>query len=67
MSPGDSNWNPRHHGEHYHVETKPNELTWGQAKMQGQITKVLPTGYTPGSGTGFLPEESFLKGGTGWS
>jgi hypothetical protein len=53
LSPGDPGFNPRHHGPHYHVETKPPDAGWGQS------TKVLPPDYTPGSGTGFLPGEPF--------
>jgi hypothetical protein len=59
LTPGDAGFSPRHHGAHYHVETKPEGLSWSQAKRQGQITKVEPPGYSPGSGTGFLPAESF--------
>ena len=56
--PGDPGvFNDRHHGEHYHVETKPANLTWGQAKRQGAIQKVKPDNYQPGHGTGFLPNE----------
>jgi RHS repeat-associated protein len=57
LKAGDPGYNPRHHGEHYHVETKPNDLSWGQAQRQGKITKAKPAGYTPGSGTGFLEGE----------
>jgi hypothetical protein len=59
LKPGDPGFNPRHHGEHYHVETKPDGLSWGQAERQGKITKVKPEDYTPGSGTGFVPGEPF--------
>ena len=52
-------YNPRHHGEHYHVEIKPDNLTWNQAKRQGQITKVKPENYQPGTGTGFIPGEKY--------
>lgn len=58
--PGDSGlFNPRHHGEHYHVEVNPDNMTWNQAKKQGKITKVRPEGYQPGHGTGFVPGENF--------
>ncbi|OCG76693.1 hypothetical protein A9G42_07435 [Gilliamella sp. Nev6-6] len=56
--PGDSGiFNPRHHGEHYHIEIKPNNLTWNQAKRQNAIQKVKPEDYKLGHGTGFLPGE----------
>ncbi|UDN37462.1 VENN motif pre-toxin domain-containing protein [Proteus sp. NMG38-2] len=56
--PGDSGpFNPRHHGEHYHIEIKPNNLTWNQAKKQNAIQKVKPENYEVGHGTGFLPNE----------
>jgi RHS repeat-associated protein len=58
--PGDSGaFNPRHHGEHYHIEIKPDGMTWNQAKKQGLITKVNPEDYIPGHGTGHLPGEPF--------
>jgi RHS repeat-associated protein len=59
LQPGDIGFNPRHHGEHYHIETKPSGMSWNQAKNQGLVTKAKPQGYTPGSGTGFLPGEPF--------
>ncbi|HCR4018938.1 TPA: hemagglutinin repeat-containing protein [Morganella morganii] len=56
--PGDSGpFNPRHHGEHYHIEVKPSNLTWNQAKKQNAIQKVKPENYEVGHGTGFLPNE----------
>ncbi|WP_050981658.1 VENN motif pre-toxin domain-containing protein [Advenella kashmirensis] len=56
--PGDSGpFNPRHHGEHYHIEVKPENLTWNQAKKQNAIYKVKPENYKVGNGTGFLPNE----------
>lgn len=61
-APLDNGFNPRHHGVHYHVETKPDDMTWGQASRRGQITKSKPDGYTPGSGTDFNPGESFPGG-----
>ena len=58
--PGDvGTYNPRHHGPHYHVETKPSNMTWGQAKRRGEIEKIKPDGYKLGDGTGFLPGEKF--------
>jgi hypothetical protein len=59
LTPSDPGFNARHHGEHYHVEMKPDGMTWGQAQRRGLITKGYPDGYTPGSGTGFLPNEPF--------
>ncbi|WP_157374734.1 RHS repeat-associated core domain-containing protein, partial [Burkholderia ubonensis] len=59
LCPCDKGFNPRHHGAHYHVETKPDGLSWGQAGRRGQMSKSLPDGYTPGSGTGFTPGENF--------
>ncbi|PXZ04751.1 hypothetical protein [Gilliamella apicola] len=50
-------FNPRHHGEHYHIEVKPDNLTWNQAKRQNAIQKIKPEDYKPGHGTGFLPNE----------
>ena len=41
----------------FHVETKPDGVSWNQAKKKGLINKSTPEGYTPGSGTGFLPDE----------
>ena len=58
--PGDKGVpNPRHHSEHYHIETKPDNLTWGQAKRQGKVTKQKPVDYSKGDGTGLLPGEGF--------
>ncbi|WP_421849494.1 RHS repeat-associated core domain-containing protein [Marinomonas sp.] len=59
LKPNDPDYNPRHHGEHFHVETKPHDLSWSQAKKQGVILKSKPEGYTPGSGTGFISGETF--------
>ncbi|MEM4725228.1 MAG: hypothetical protein QXP01_09470, partial [Candidatus Hadarchaeum sp.] len=59
LSPGDPRFNPRHHGPHYHVEIKPDGMTWSAAKRRGVIIKLEPPGYTPGSGTGFVPGELF--------
>lgn len=50
-------FNARHHGEHYYIEVKPNNLTWNQAKKQNAIQKVKPENYDIGHGTGFLPNE----------
>ncbi|HHQ6722791.1 TPA: hypothetical protein ACSTNG_002563, partial [Serratia fonticola] len=56
--PGDGGtFNARHHGEHYHIELKPEELSWGQAGRQNRVTKVTPRDYQRGHGTGHLPGE----------
>jgi hypothetical protein len=58
--PDDSGtFNPRHHGEHYHIEIKPDNLTWNQAKRQNAVQKVKPEDYKSGHGTGFLPGEKY--------
>ncbi len=57
--PGDPGYNPRHHGEHFHVETKPSGITWGQAKRRKLINKAKPVRYSRGGATGFLPGEFF--------
>jgi hypothetical protein len=58
LQPMDPGYNPRHHGAHYHIETKPAGMSWSQAQKQGLVTKVKPDGYTPGSGTGLVPGEA---------
>ncbi len=50
-------YNPRHHDPHYHVEIR-QDLTKGW-NNPGNTIKMTPTGYTQGSGTGFLPGEKF--------
>jgi len=56
--PGDSGpHNPRHHGEHFHIEVKPHLLSWGQAKKHKAITKVKPQDYKLGGGSGFTSGE----------
>ena len=50
-------YNPRHHGVHYHVEYKvDSSKSWNN---KNNVVKVHPDGYTPGSGTGFVPGEKF--------
>ncbi len=58
LEPGEI-YNPRHHGQHYHVEKRldPNK-SWNN---KNNVEKVYPPGYTPGSGTGFIPGEDFPK------
>ncbi|WP_448110484.1 RHS repeat-associated core domain-containing protein [Pseudomonas lini] len=56
--PGDGGtYNPRHHGAHYHIELKPNLLSWGQAKKKKVVTKVKPENYKLGHGSGLTPGE----------
>jgi hypothetical protein len=56
--PGDKGpYAPRHHGEHYHIVLKPNNLSWKQAEKQKLLLKVKPENYDPEQGTGFLPGE----------
>ncbi len=59
LQPSEPGFNPRHHGEHYHIEMKPDGISWNQANKQGLITKAKPANYQPGTGTGFLPGEPF--------
>lgn len=42
---------------HYHIEIKPDNLTWNQAKRQNAIQKVKPEDYQVGHGIGFLSGE----------
>ena len=56
--PGDEGiFVPRHHGEHYHIELKPNDFSWRQAEKNNLVMKVLPHNYKKGHGSGFLPGE----------
>ena len=56
LEPGET-FNPRHHGQHYHVEHRLDPLkSWNN---KNNVIKMRPDGYTPGSGTGFLPGENF--------
>lgn len=59
LPPDSPGFNPRHHGEHYHVETKTGGDSWSRANRIGNVSKSHPPGYTPGSGTGFLAGEKF--------
>jgi len=59
LQSGDVGFNPRHHGEHFHIELKPDGVSWNNASKNGLIIKPEPKGYTPGSGKGFLPGEEF--------
>jgi hypothetical protein len=53
--PGDT-LNPRHHGQHYHIEHRINpQKPWSKKNIE----KEKPPGYQEGSGTGFLPGEKF--------
>lgn len=49
--------NPRHHGQHYHIENRRDpSRRWGR---RDNIEKIKPEGYKPGDGTGFMPGETF--------
>jgi hypothetical protein len=57
MEPGDT-YNPRHHGQHYRIETRRNPT----GKWRNENTHIVkPDGYQPNTnmGTGFLPGEAF--------
>jgi hypothetical protein len=50
-------FNPRHHGQHYHIEMRRNiNQSWGN---YDNIEILKPFNYQPGQGTGFLPGELF--------
>jgi hypothetical protein len=55
IKPGDI-FSPRHHGQHYHIETRrdPNK-SWNNKNIE----IVKPKNYKEGSGSGFLPDEYF--------
>ena len=54
LKPGET-YAPRHHGTHYHVDIRLDiSKSWNNPK---NVQKVLPPGYKPGQGTGFLPGE----------
>lgn len=56
LKPGET-YAPRHHGQHYHVETRIDPTkSWNNPN---NVIKVKPPGYVPGEGTGFLPGEKF--------
>jgi hypothetical protein len=59
LKPGDVGFNPRHHGEHFHIELKPDGVSWNQAQKKGLILNPEPVGYKAGSGKGFLAGEEF--------
>lgn len=49
-------YNPRHHGQHYHIETRKDPTgNWGKRNIE----KLKPQGYDHGRGTGYLPGEPF--------
>jgi len=56
LKPGET-YNPRHHGQHYHVESRRDPT--GKWNDNDNIEIHKPKGYTPLSGTGFVPGESF--------
>ena len=56
LQPGEA-FNPRHHGQHYHLEVRRDPTrSW---KKNKNIEILKPPDYTAGSGTGFLPGELF--------
>ncbi|QPJ62212.1 MAG: hypothetical protein G3M70_10155 [Candidatus Nitronauta litoralis] len=56
VKPGET-YSPRHHGQHYHVETRTDPTkSWNN---KNNTTKVKPPEYQRGEGTGFLPGEKF--------
>lgn len=56
LKPG-AKYCPRHHSQHYHVETRINPKDGWIDKENVIIVK--PPGYQKGAGTGFLPGEYF--------
>lgn len=58
MKPGET-YNPHHHGQHYHVESRKDSKnpTWKNKNLA--IEK--PPGYYDGMGTGFLPGEVYPR------
>lgn len=56
LNQGDA-YNPRHHGQHYHIETRRNSnLSW---ENYNNIEILKPSHYKPGEGTGFIPGEPY--------
>jgi hypothetical protein len=50
-------YNPRHHGVHYHVETRvDSSVSWNN---RNNVIKIHPEGYHSGGGTGFIPGEKY--------
>ena len=56
LLPGET-YSPRHHGQHYHVDVRIDPTKSFNNKTNA--TKMKPPGYSPRSGTGFLPGETF--------
>ena len=55
MEPGDT-YNPRHHEQHYHVETRRNP----KKEWEHENKEIIKSpGYKSKMGTGFLPGENF--------
>ncbi|MGG0824521.1 pre-toxin TG domain-containing protein [Paenibacillus turicensis] len=53
-------YNARHHGLHYHIEIKTNSSkSWKWHNRKNLQEYIKPSGYTPNSGTGFIPGEYF--------
>ncbi len=55
MEPGET-YNPRHHGQHYHIDTREDTSCGWNGK---RATTHKPKGYIHQGGTGFLPGETF--------
>ncbi len=54
--PGTEGFTPRHHGEHFHVQIRPDaSVGWNNRR----VIKIEPPEYEPGSGRAFLPGETF--------
>ena len=58
LQPGEI-YNPRHHGQHYHVEMLRKGGSWNN---KNHIRTLEPNNYIHGEGTGFLPGEFFPGG-----
>ncbi len=52
-------FNPREHGEHYHVLIKSPNFSWSRANNKRRIFYVKPEGHSRGAPTGYLPGERF--------
>lgn len=50
-------YNPRHHGQHYHIHTRRNPKD--KSNDNENIEIIKPPNYKPKAGTGFLPGETF--------
>ena len=53
-------YNPNHHEQHYHVETRRDpSRNW---RNDNNIEHIKPPDYKPGDGTGFRPGQPFPGG-----